>query len=181
MIIKMLQCLATKAANKASQLLGGSGIESLTGFIPIVDKGAKIFQKPVLSAIEVLYANTPQRAFQFEYHMTPRNSSEAFAIWTLIQRLRWYSAPEAAEEGYGGIWMWTSPWKWKLTFYYNGDENLYLPKIHQCVLERIDTDYDYFAGGMWSAYEGGSPVGTKLGLQFRELEVSHKAKIDAGY
>jgi hypothetical protein len=66
---------------------------------------------------------------------------------------------------------------------YNGKENNNIPKISTCVLESIDTDYS--PGGPFSAYEipgqaatrggTGMPVGIRLSLQFKELEMLTKS------
>ena len=70
------------------------------------------------------------------------------------------------------------PSEFDISFQYNGNENVNIPKISTCVLTQIDTDY---APGGFAAYEvpgemdprlgrTGMPVAIRLTLGFTETE-----------
>lgn len=174
--------LLTTAANKFKGFLGGAGVEDFGNFsFGPIDRLTKLGGVPILTAMEVAYSNTPQRSFVFAFQMTAKNADESEMIYQLVQALRYYAAPYT-NEFTGAIWGFIAPWTFTIKFYHEGGENPYLPKIHKCALTNVDTDFDHFSGGNWSAFEGtGAPVAVHLTLQFKEFEVSHKDKVILGY
>ena len=68
------------------------------------------------------------------------------------------------------------------TFYidylFNGQPNENINKIGECVLETVTVDY---ATNGWVTFEDGSPVQTRLTLQFKEIEIVDKLKIEEGF
>ena len=61
---------------------------------------------------------------------------------------------------------------------FNTGENPHLHKISECVLETVSVSY---GGDRYKTYEGGRPVVTSLTLNFKELDLITKEKIDQGY
>ena len=70
------------------------------------------------------------------------------------------------------------PDQFGIEFYYNGTPNTSVHKITKCVLENINVDY---APMGWITFNDGNPVQTKLTLQFKEIEIVDKKKINEGY
>jgi hypothetical protein len=58
-----------------------------------------------------------------------------------------------------------------------GNENTYLYKVGDCVLENINVDY---APNGWAAYTDGSPVQTRMTLSFREMDIMHRERFSKG-
>jgi len=58
----------------------------------------------------------------------------------------------------------------------NGNENTYLYKVGNCVLEDLTVDY---APNGWAAYTDGGPVQTRLTLSFKETDIMHRQIFDS--
>lgn len=143
----------------------------------ILQTGSQIAGYPINPRVEILFANRPQRQWMFEVFMMPRSQKEAQTIKEIIRTLRFHAAPELdpATSGYTFI----PPAEFDITFYKGGVENMNLPRINTCVLERVDMDYA--PQGPYSTFRDGSPVAVRLSLGFREIEILHKARIYQGF
>ena len=125
---------------------------------------------------EILYSSPDFRSFRFDFLMMPRSEKEALEVQNIIDLLRFHQAPEIVKNS-GGFFMFP-PSEFDISFQYNGNENVNIPKISTCVLTQIDTDY---APGGFAAYEvpgemdprlgrTGMPVAIRLTLGFTETE-----------
>jgi len=125
---------------------------------------------------EILYSSPDFRSFRFDFLMMPRSEKEALEVQNIIDLLRFHQAPEIVRNS-GGFFMFP-PSEFDISFQYNGNENVNIPKISTCVLTQIDTDY---APGGFAAYEvpgemdprlgrTGMPVAIRLTLGFTETE-----------
>ena len=125
---------------------------------------------------EILYSSPDFRSFRFDFLMMPRSEKEALEVQNIIDLLRFHQAPEIVRNS-GGFFMFP-PSEFDISFQYNGNENVNIPKISTCVLTQIDTDY---APGGFAAYEvpgemdprlgrTGMPVSIRLTLGFTETE-----------
>lgn len=76
----------------------------------------------------------------------------------------------------GGLFL--APSEFIIDFYSNGQENIHLPRIARCVIERIDVNYTPL--GEFSTFSNGHPVSAMLTLVFREMKVIDKANIARG-
>lgn len=151
-----------------------ASIASVTG--QVVTNGAKIAGYPINPRVEVLFANRPQRQWMFELFLAPRTANESFTMKKIIETLRYHAAPEL---GFGGFYF-IPPAEFDITFFRQGTENLNLPRINTCVLEKIDIDYAP-QNGVYSTFRDGSPVAVRLSLAFREIEILHKRRVLQGF
>jgi len=151
------------ATSKVGDFIGNEGqVAAQLGGLPINPK------------VEVLYAQTPQRTFQFDFLFAPTSPEETNTLYKIIRALR----SEAAPEPVNGI-FWRAPSTFDISFLHNGAENFSIPKIQECVLTQIDVDYA--PSGTWSTFTNGYPTQVKLQLRFRERWPNDKQKIDQGY
>lgn len=141
-----------------------------------VSNGSKLAGYPINPRVEVLFATRPQRQWMFEVFLAPRSQTEAQTAKKIIDTLRYHAAPEL---GYGGFYF-IPPAEFDITFFRQGTENQYLPRINTCVLERIDIDYAP-QSGVYSTFRDGSPVAIRLSLGFREIEIVHKRRVLQGF
>ena len=72
----------------------------------------------------------------------------------------------------------TIPDTFSIKYMFDNAENPHLHKISECVLETVSVSY---GGDRYKTYEGGRPVVTSLTLNFKELDLITKEKIDQGY
>lgn len=153
--------------------LVGSVVDAIKG---VVTNGAKVLGNPINPMVEVIFATRPQRQWMFEVLLAPRTPTEAETVREIIRTIRYYAAPELMLAGT----VYIPPAEFDITFYRNGVENTYLPRINTCVLEKIDIDYAP-ADGKYATFRNGAPVAVRLSLGFRELEITHKARVYQGF
>lgn len=168
-----LMSAVAKVADKATNGIA-STILNATG--QVVNNGAKLAGYPINPRIEVLFANRPQRQWMFEVFLAPRTQSESITMKNIIKTLRYHAAPEL---GTGGFYF-IPPAEFDITFFRQGAENTYLPRINTCVLEKIDIDYAP-QNGVYSTFRDGSPVAVRLSMAFREIEIVHKRRVLQGF
>jgi hypothetical protein len=178
--------LATGAIGSSTQtpLLGGSLVGS--GFADVSLFNMGYAQNPML---EVLYRGTNFRSFQFEFMFQPKNGKEAREVQEIIKTFKFHAAPETNPlvdpvKGFGGPtpapMFFVPPSEFGITLRHGDIKNPFLPRIGRCVLNRIDVDYS--PSGQWQTYADGVPIETRLRLDFTEVELVTKTKIESeGY
>jgi hypothetical protein len=151
---------------------------------------------PINPRIEVLFANTLQRQFAFEFLMAPRTEEESYVMDRIIRTFKFHSAPainsasikkdengeiipSPFEIGKYFVPFYIPPAEFDITFFNNGVENDRIPRINTCVLERIEVDYA--PTGMYATFSNGYPVACRLSMSFRETEVVHKQRVAQGF
>lgn len=129
--------------------------------------------------LQVLFTNVGFRTFQFDFILTPKNQKESAEIQNIIRSFKKAAAPEF-QPGFitGNSIFLKVPDSFKIKFLYNGQENLNVNRIGECVLESIDVDY---SPNGWSSFKDGSAVQTRVTLQFKEIFVIDKNRINEGY
>ena len=163
--------------------MGGSSLgeqiltNAISGITNKAGQVAALGQMPFNPRVEVLYANTPQRGFQFDFLLAPSSEKESETIHQIYQTLRFHQAPEVNNGLY--TLMWTAPSDFDITFYHRGQENTKLPRINTCVLETIDMNPA--PTGTYSTFSNGHPVAWQMSLRFRELEILHKLRVLQGF
>lgn len=170
-------------AGAAAGVLGGFlGAAAGVGAYAVMNAAGKAIGKastlagyPLNPRLEILFTGRRQRGFVFEILMSPVNEEEANAIQNIIRLLRFHSSPDIIALGY----FFVPPAEFDISFYKDGKENLNIPRINTCVLEKIEVDMA--PTGAYSAFSTGHPVQTRLSLGFREVEILHKARITQGF
>lgn len=162
---------AAAGLNAARRITGAIGAAG-----SILGTASKLAASPINPSVEILFANTLQRAFTFEFLMAPRNVKESLAIEEIIKTLRFHAAPEINPRLPTN---WIAPAEFDITFFYNGRENRAIPRINTCVMERVEVDYS--PQGVYSTFSNGYPVAVRLSLQFREVEPVHKKRVLDGF
>lgn len=153
--------------------------------------------------VDVLYANSNLRRFQFDFFMAPQSKAESDEMQKIFKVFRKFSSPEvtakldaaqqaaageyltgaAAEQLKTGFWF-VPPAEFEIKFKFVRDgqpvENTNIPKIARCVLQRVDIEY-VPPGGEFSAFRDGAPTSTLLRLAFQEMRVISQEDVDNGY
>ena len=149
--------------------LGFTALSALTGGV--------LAQNPQL---ELIYSRPQFRSFRFQFMFYPRDERESREVLDIIELLQFHQAPEILEGTYGRFLV--PPSEFDIEFYYNGEVNKNIPTVSTCVLQSIDVDY---APNGFAAYETGNsnrpekggtgmPVGIRLDLGFKEVEILTK-------
>ena len=167
---------AASATNALGEIRGGAKVAG--GIASAIGTVAKIRGMPINPRIEILFAHTAQRVFDFELLMAPRNEKESEDAKNIIDTLRYHAAPEM--EDIAGIPLLIPPAEFDITFFHGGAENTKIPRINTCVMERIEVDYSS-TGGIYATFSNGHPVTIRVSMRFREIEIPHKTRILQGF
>jgi hypothetical protein len=131
--------------------------------------------------MEMIYTGPGEfRTFRFSFMFYPRSLIEAKEVQAIIARFNFHQVPEI-KKGTAGYFL-VPPSEFDIKFYYNGSVNPNIPEITTCVLKTVDVDY---APNGFAAYETGNsnrpekggtgmPVGIRLDLGFKEVEILTK-------
>jgi len=157
------------AAQKIDKKLG-------TNLTPFALSSVGYAENPQL---QVLFEGIDFRKFQFSFILSPKNQAEASAIQNIIKVFKKASAPKF-EPGFvteQSIFL-RVPDTFKIKFLFNGEENLNVNRIGECVLEAIDVDY---SPNGWASFNDGSSVQTVITMSFKEIFIIDKNRIEEGY
>jgi hypothetical protein len=157
---------AASAVDRISEKIGGA-----------ISTGSKFAQRPINPRIEVLFRNTLQRTFQFDFLFAPSNIEETKAMKQIIKTLRFHAAPEYMNNT--GAFMYIPPSEFDITFYHRGVENTNIPRINTCACTKINIDMA--PQGVYSTFRNGAPVSCRMQVEFRELEVVNKLRVLQGF
>ena len=163
---------------QAARQAGGAGGNLIDAYGNVVGTAFALAGNPINPRIEVLFSTTVQRQFVFEFMLAPRNQNESKTIKNIIKTLRFHAAPEV-DSSLGLIPTFIPPAEFDITFYKGGAENMNIPRINTCVLERVEVDYA--PSGAWATFSNGHPVAVRLSLAFREIEIIHKRRVVQGF
>jgi len=178
--------------------LGSAAPESLAGFqranpgLPLVGSFNENVPVDILlrekglainPQVQVLFKAVALRTFQFEFLFTPYSQEEAANVQEIIKAFKFHAAPEigrpaGATNNPKNAVFFVVPSTFKIEYQFNGKINENINKIGECVLESVTVDY---ATNGWVTFEDGSPVQTRMTLQFKEIEIVDKAKVDQGF
>jgi hypothetical protein len=167
---------ADRATNALGNIQGGARV--VGGIASAIGTVAKTRGMPINPRIEILFAHTAQRVFDFELLMAPRNEKESKDAKNIIDTLRYHAAPEM--ESIAGVPLLIPPAEFDITFFHGGRENTTIPRINTCVMERIEVDYSS-TGGIYATFSNGHPVTIRVSMRFREIEIPHKTRILQGF
>jgi hypothetical protein len=125
---------------------------------------------------EQLFKAVDPRTFQFEYKFLPRSAAEAKTVRDIIQQFKFHMHPELSSGGMFYIY----PSEFNIEYRYKDQENMNINRISTCVLENMQVDYGGQQAG-FHTFEDGMPTEIHMRLQFKELEILTKDRIDLGY
>lgn len=162
--------LRTFLANFAQNRLGTSNLPELA---------AKQVGQAINPQLQVLFKGVGFRTFQFDFVLTPYSQSESDEIQKIIKEFKLAAAPRIKTTSFFDEGMFLEvPDLFDIEFFYKGKLNDKVNRIGRCVLENINVDY---APNGWSSFNDGSPVQTRLTLQFKETIIIDKNRIQEGY
>lgn len=153
----------------------GAVADSITGTV-INPRLAKLFKQKDF------------RNFSFSWEFYPRSKEEVNMIRDIIETFRYHAHPAKFGENSGSQIQLRVPAEFRVRFLStNSDrnnqagfvENEYLPKIGYCALNSIQADYT--ANGIYSSFQDNSPTSITLTLQFSEMDVLTRDKIEEGF
>jgi hypothetical protein len=159
------------AAAFGQKVVGGIGSKALGG-----DIGAEISRKTgILPNPQqgLLFKSVDFRRFSFSFEFYARSEGESESIRKIIKAFKWAMHPES-----NGEYTWRYPNIFDI--YLLTPSHKYMFNISQSALESMDVDYGG-AGATTFFKNTGAPVSIKMTLDFKELSVLTKDKIEQDY
>lgn len=152
------------------------------------DGGKTLFQNKKGVVRDPLIAfswNMPDpRTFTYEYTMAPRSSNELYDIWNIIKTLKFYSHMELGKDGHA-VRYFNLPGRFKVKYYTEGNENVWLGKTKILGLTDIETTIDGNNMGFilndFDKISGNPPKIIKLSMTFKEISILDRDDINEGY
>lgn len=133
---------------------------------------------------DVMFKYVGNRNFSFQFRFAPTNQTEAKEVDDIIYMFKRFAHPEMLP-GYGSF-LYTYPAEFDIEYGMvqgnpnmgpqNRIQNKYLNKISTCVI--TDMDVEYSTGSSFQSLHDGAPIITTLSLQFTEIEVLSRQRIE---
>ena len=159
-------------------VLGGGGIVSG------ISQAARIVQNPYE---EQLFSGIPFRVFNFNFEFIATSETEFKEVKNIIKMFRAHSRPtftiDADADGNQSEALYSYPNEFKIEFMHLNEadvfqRNEHLPRLHNCVLTNITTNY---APDGWVAHEKGEPSSVVVQLAFTETKKNTRDEIEEGF
>lgn len=126
---------------------------------------------------QMLFDGIDFRTYQMSFTFTPYSKEEAQTVAKIVKMFKMHAAPRLAE-GTAGMFF-VPPSTFNLDFMFNGKINPNVGKVAESVIEGIDVNY---SPNGFSTFGDGAPVQTTLTLNFKEIELITREKIESqGY
>jgi len=164
-----------------------TGANALKSALEAGAAGAKASQeiangKVFNNRMEVVFEGISRREFSFTFKMMPKSQNEALMVRQIVNQFRFYMAP-SFDGAPSTSRTFIVPATFDIEYHYSGGVNSFLNKISTSVLKTCNVTY----GGERVQFfkpiqgDGASPVETQIELNFQELEVITREKINEGF
>jgi len=161
----------SKLGGRLGSAMGQNALGALEGLT-----GAKVkstweyTNKAVLNPqMAVLFKNVGFREHSFVFDMFPKNSEESNEIKRIIRMFKYYSHPYIS-----GDFMQYPAW-WQIEAK-RGKSRTPIRKFHRAVITSVDVEEN--PTGVWSTFEDGTAVNTKMTINFKEIKQTMRSDID---
>ena len=160
-------------ATKGAGALGLGGAENI-GRLLLKGEGYAINPQ-----MQMIFRGIDMRTFSLSFTFTPKSKKESDEVDAIINMFKFHYAPrlETGKSTSNESMFLVQPSIFNVLFKINSKENKYLPRYGDCVLSSIDVNY---APNGWASYKDGAPVQTQLNLQFQEIEVMDRGRLEEG-
>ena len=167
--------LGADALKEGGEALGLAALDAADGTIA---PGARAAYEIATGTItnnrtEMQFEGIERRDFSFTFKMLPTSPEEAQAIEQIVTAFRFHAMPEVEGDNLAGRTMIPPS-----TFDIEYKPNLHLHKISTSILTGVDVQ---FGGERTQFFVDDHPVETSLTLNFKELEIITKERIEQGY
>ena len=162
---------AESVVREGARELGGGIIEQLE-----MQRGEIISDR-----MELAFKGIDKRTFDYTFKMMPRSKEEADEIAEIIYAFKFHMLPELGDGDKTGRNL-KVPSTFDIQYMYVNQENNYLHKISTCYLSSMDVSY---GGSKYVTYDGNAdgapPVETEITLQFQEIELITRERVEEGF
>ena len=124
---------------------------------------------------QVMFDGIDLRTFSFDFNFMPKSREEAKDVKDIIKAFKKYSRPRTVEKTFGLVFV--PPSIFEIKFMFLNGENTWVNKVARSVITNIEVEY---TPNGWSTHQDGSPVNTKLKLEFKELSLIDRKAVEIG-
>lgn len=176
----------TDSVTTAANIISAQGNELVYGLLG--SGGKALYQNAtgfVRDPLVVFTWSMPDaRTFTYDFTMAPRDSNELYDVWNIIKTLKFYSHMEIGQDGHA-VRYFNFPGRFKIKYYTEGNENVWLGKTKILGLSDITTTIDGNNMGFilndFDKISGNPPKIIKLSMTFKELSLLNRDDINEGY
>ena len=159
-----IKAISTRIGANIAETAGATGATALADIAT---------GRSVNNRTEMMFEGVDRRSFSFSFRLIPHNSSEADTIQQIVKSFRFHMLPHLPEgNSFGRVLV--SPSTFIIKYAHENE----LHKISECFLESVDVKY---GGERPQFYRDNRPTETEITLQFKEMEVMTKERVEAGY
>jgi len=170
-------------AVRESMILGALKLaESVPGFQGATDVLGMSTGEVIAERLELAFRNINKRKFQYTFKMLPKSLEEADMVHEIVLAFKKHMSASFKDGNRSGKTL-VVPDTFNIEYLYNGEKNQYLHQISECVLETVDVSY---GGERYKTFhgvdgKGAPPVETTMSLNFAELELISRERIEEGF
>lgn len=125
---------------------------------------------------EQVFKSVDFRTFQFEYQFFPRDAQEAKNVLNIINQFKIHMHPEFKDSS---NFLYIYPSEFDIYYYQGTNENLNIHRHTSCVLTEMTVNYS--PQGVFTTFKDGMPTQINISMNFKELALLTKEKIQDGF
>jgi len=176
-----IQRIATESLPTALTLLLQTTLGALPGLGGLREARGIMTGEIISDRLELAFKGINKRKFQYTFKMIPKSAAEAAEIKDIITQFKKNMLPEFAGGDKTGR-RFVVPNTFTIQYMYNGQENSFLHKIGECVLENMTVSYGGDRYRTYTPQGDGAPVAeTTITLAFKEMDLVTREKIMEGF
>lgn len=177
---RKLGAIPTALAEKVSGILG-SGAE-----VPLDQFQQASNRQAPNKFNEQLFKGVGRRSFSFSWELIPLSKEDVLKIYSIVYAFKKYSHPKLSS---GGLFL-DFPGQFKIGFFTGTKQNDFLFRMGMCACTKVEVTYggkdlnffrDFMATIPPASVSGAAPNSIKLSLEFTELELLTRERIQQGY
>lgn len=123
-----------------------------------------------------MFENVNFRSFNFQYKFVPTSKTDSKILDAIIRKLKYHMLPSYTDSSRT---FFTYPDIFEI-FLASGGSDKYLFKMHTCVLESVNTNYQPDGAFYHNLGSAKAPVSLQLDLQFKEMLIPSREDYDPG-
>ena len=170
-----------QAVREAAILAALKLAENVPGFQGATDVLGMATGEVIADRLELSFRNINKRKFQYTFKMLPKSREEADMVFDIVKAFKKHMSASFKNGNRSGKTL-IVPDTFEIQYMYESNENQYLHKISECVLETVDVSY---GGDRYKTFtanaKGAPPVETTMSLNFAELELISRERVEEGY
>jgi len=173
--------IGTESLPTALTLMLQTTLGALPGLGGIREARGLMTGEIISDRLELAFKGINKRQFQYTFKMIPKSATEAAEIKDIITQFKKNMLPEFAGGDTTGR-RFVVPNTFTIQYMYNGQQNSFLHKIGECVLENMTVSYGGDRYRTYTPQGDGAPVAeTTITLAFKELDLVTREQIMEGF